>query len=603
MRISIFAKLALTFLVIVAGLLAFLGFSTSRELETSFSSLVEDREQRVARGIGLEVDLLLTGLENKLKGMADNFDLRRRLADRIAGGIAIGDRDLIARTGELRNIADIEWLWLVSPDGILLSAGHDPQAFGENLLESPGPHADRLRRALNGETVRAVAVESIAAENTFVAEVFLPIMISDRFLGREQVIGVLWGATRIDSEFMKRTADPAGGHLVALGESISPIASWQQTNEPMDPAMLEALVRGQSEINFRGETYGLATLPFPRSEAGDQAGAVNLHLLIPKSDLLLRRRTLLGSIIFEAIFGGLVAIFLAFIISKSITLPIEHLKTAVTELASGDLSRRVDVSSHDEVEDLVKAFNAMAQDLDVNTRRLVEAEKLSAWREVARRLAHEIKNPLSPIKLSIQNLVRVYRSNPSTFEPTLLETSDTILEEVDRLKMLADEFSNFARMPKPALVEADITEVLHGAASLFDRPEIGAKIEMRIADNLPRLLIDRDAMSRVLTNLLKNAVEAMQGRSGKITLGAEMVRRGDGRWIQVTVADEGVGMDEAALKQSFNPYFTTKRGGSGLGLAIVQSIVSEHGGRVLMSSELGKGTVVTIELPVVQNAG
>ena len=597
MRLSIFTKLVLTFLVIVAGLVAFLGISTGRQLETSFSQLLDVQEERVARGIGLEVDLLLSGLENQLKGMGENFDLRRRLADRMAGGISIGDRDLIARTGELRNIANIEWLWLVSPDGILLSAGHDPQAFGENLLAQKGSASEKLARALKGETVKAVAVENIAAQNTFVAEVFMPVTITDRLLGREQVIGVLWGATRIDNEFMARTAELAGGELVAVGENIAPISSLQQAGEAPDQSFLDALSKNPSEAGFRGETSGVASLNFPGLETTDPSSEVKLHLLIPKSDLLTRRRLLLASIIFEAIFGGIVAIAFAFFISKSITLPIERLKAAVADLASGDLRRSVEVHSHDKVEDLVKAFNVMADDLDANTRRLVEAEKLSAWREVARRLAHEIKNPLSPIKLSIQNLVRTYKNNPSGFEPTLTDTSETILEEVERLKKLADEFSNFARMPKPVLATGDIVEMLRASAQLFDRPDTGIAIELEFSDDLPEVMLDRDAMSRVFTNLIKNAVEAMQGRKGKITLAADSIRLGGNRWVQVTVADEGVGMDKDALKQSFNPYFTTKRGGSGLGLAIVQSIVSEHGGRVRIASEVGKGTVVTVELP------
>jgi nitrogen fixation/metabolism regulation signal transduction histidine kinase len=407
---------------------------------------------------------------------------------------------------------------------------------------------------------------------------------------------VLWGATEIDNEFMARTADLAGGQLVVMGPDIQPITSWLQSGEAMDPALMDDIARGKSETVLRGETCSLASLPFPGS--GESAyGEMRLHLLIPKSDLLARRRALLGAIIFEAVFGGLIAIVFAFLIAKSITLPVETLKNAVSGLASGDLRKRAEVSSHDEVEDLVRAFNRMADDLEVNTRRLVEAEKLSAWREVARRLAHEIKNPLSPIKLSIQNLVRVYNGNPSTFEKTLTETSDTILEEVERLKTLADEFSNFARMPKPALSAGDISEVLRGAVALFDRPEIGVKIDLHASDNLPHVMLDRDAISRIFTNLLKNAVEAMQGREGQITVSAGGVKIGDGRWVQVTVADQGVGMDENSLKQIFNPYFTTKRGGSGLGLAIVQSIVSEHNGRIRIASELGKGTIVTIEFP------
>jgi signal transduction histidine kinase len=598
MRISIFAKLALTFLVIVAGLVIFLSVSAAMELDQSFAALVKDREDRVARGIGLEVDLLLSELESRLSGMTSNFDFRTSLVDRLAGSVPPGE--LINRIVELRNIADLDYLWLVSPDGILLAAGHDPNSFGNSLLNPPGTFSDKLVRAISGETIETIGVETISAHSLFVAEVFLPVTMTDRFLGREQIIGVLWGAEVIDADFIARSADLAGAEIVAVAPGVLPLASWHDSDESIDPELLTALENTTGEISLRCESYQLATLPFPGSDSAGADAPITIHLLIPKSDLLARRRTLVGAMAVEAILGGFVAILFAFLISKSITFPIERLKTAVTALASGNLQRRVEVHSRDEVEDLVKAFNTMADELDTNTRRLVEAEKLSAWREVARRLAHEIKNPLSPIKLSIQNLVRVYKGNPAAFENTLSQTSETILEEVDRLKTLADEFSNFARMPKPILVSNDVCDVLKGTVALFDKPEIGATIEFSCLDNIPQVMLDRDAMSRVFTNLIKNAVEAMQGRQGKIKIEVTQLKSGYLRGARITIADQGVGMDTESLKQSFNPYFTTKRGGSGLGLAIVQNIVSEHKGRIRIDSEVNKGTVVTLELPAAQ---
>jgi two-component system nitrogen regulation sensor histidine kinase NtrY len=599
MRISIFAKLALTFLVTVVGLVAFIAVGSARELDQSFTELVKDREETVASGIGLEVDLLLQGVESRLKGMASNQDFRISLVDRLAGTSPEGE--LIDRVSELRNIADLDYLWLISPDGILLATGHDPNVFNNNMLEPSGTYSEKLASALHGEIVRAIGVETIFARSTFVAEVFLPVTMSDRFLGSEQIDGILWGAEVIDADFIKRSADLADAKIVVVTNDpdVEPIVSWLDPGQSIDPNLLSELTPDQSEINLDGEIYHLATIPFPRSDTMGDTTTVTLHLLIPKSDLIAQRVALLRGILLQTIIGGIIAILLAFLIAKSITLPIERLKTAVTALASGDLSRRVDVHSRDEVEDLVKSFNTMADELDANTRRLVEAEKLSAWREVARRLAHEIKNPLSPIKLSIQNLMRVYHGHPETFEKNLVDTSETILEEVDRLKTLADEFSNFARMPKPILVPSDICEILRSSVALFDKPEIGAAIVLDCQNNIPNSMLDRDAMSRVFTNLIKNAVEAMEGRQGKIRVGARHVMVGATPVVRITIADEGIGMDENALKQSFNPYFTTKRGGSGLGLAIVQSIVSEHRGRIYIESEPGKGTTVIVDIPAI----
>ena len=595
MRISIFAKLALTFLVTIAGLVTFLALSAAQELEQSFAALVQDREERVASGIGLEVDLLLDELESRLIGMKDNPDFRNSLIDRLEG--TAPERELIARAGELRNIADIDYLWLVSPTGILLAAGHDENAYNDDLLDTPGSYTENLRSALDKEIVRTIGVETIYAKSDFLAEVYLPIVTYDRFLGQERVDGVLWAAERIDPDFISRSADLAGGEIVAVATGVRPIASWLGPDDTVDPGLLSELSSGQNELVIDGTTYQIATQPFPLSGSETADSSAVLHLLIPKSDLLARRRALLGAILLEAVLGGIVAILLAFLIAKSITFPIERLKTAVTALASGDLSRRVDVHSGDEVEDLVRSFNTMADELDANTRRLVEAEKLSAWREVARRLAHEIKNPLSPIKLSVQNLNRVYRGNPDTFDKTLEETSETILEEVDRLKTLADEFSNFARMPKPVLSPNDICDVLRGSVALFDKPEIGAHIELDVAKDIPEVMLDRDAMSRVFTNLIKNAVESMEGRKGGIRIIVRNLLMGNSPWVRVIIADQGIGMNPDAIKQSFNPYYTTKRGGSGLGLAIVQNVVSEHRGRIRIESEPEVGTTVTLDLP------
>ncbi|MCX6647292.1 MAG: HAMP domain-containing protein, partial [bacterium] len=510
MRITIFAKLALTFLVIVAGLVLFLSVSAARELDQSFTDLVRDRQDQVARGIDVEVGALLSEIEGKLTGMRDNPDFRLSLSEleRVRSEISTTPnpeedssahtaenaqvQELIARVEELRDIAFLSRLWLISPDGILLAAGHDEYAFGNNLLDPPGTYSSSLEKALTGETVSMVGVETISANSIFTAEVFLPVKLVDRFLGTEQIY-VLWGAEDFDDAFIKRMSNLADAELVTRAPGLDPIVSWSEPGTPVDPGLLDALSRGVGEISLNGETYQLATLTFPRSISDSTHEQVMIDLLIPKSDLQARKRTLLAGMLVEVIIGGIVTILLAFLIAKSITLPIERLKIGVTALASGDITRRVEVHSRDEVEDLVKSFNMMADDLDTNTRRLVEAEKLSAWREVARRLAHEIKNPLSPIKLSIQNLSRVDKGNPKAFEKTLTETSETILEEVDRLKTLADEFSNFARMPKPILTPNDISELVGGSVALFDKPEIGASIELTCPNNVPSVLLDRDA--------------------------------------------------------------------------------------------------------------
>ena len=151
--------------------------------------------------------------------------------------------------------------------------------------------------------------------------------------------------------------------------------------------------------------------------------------------------------------------------------------------------------------------------------------------------------------------MRVYHGHPETFEKNLVDTSETILEEVDRLKTLADEFSNFARMPKPILVPNDICDILKSSVALFDKPEIGTSIVLDCTGKIPEAMVDRDALSRVFTNLIKNAVEAMEGRDGKIRVGAKYIMVGTTPVVRITIADEGVGMDEESLKRRMSGVF------------------------------------------------
>ena len=225
---------------------------------------------------------------------------------------------------------------------------------------------------------------------------------------------------------------------------------------------------------------------------------------------------------------------------------------------------------------------------------LIRAQKVAAWREVARRLAHEIKNPLTPIQLCAERIRRHFNSSPEPTQALVEECTSTIVGEVDSLKALVDEFSQFARMPAPRAVPTDLHALLNEALALYQGLLGEVRFERRFAEKLPKVRVDGEQIRRVVINLVDNAIEAMN-RSGVITLetqhdpGASLVR--------LIVTDDGPGIPPAEREKLFMPYYSTKRRGSGLGLAIVRRIVAEHGGTIEVGDNEPRGTKFTIELP------
>jgi two-component system nitrogen regulation sensor histidine kinase NtrY len=225
---------------------------------------------------------------------------------------------------------------------------------------------------------------------------------------------------------------------------------------------------------------------------------------------------------------------------------------------------------------------------------LIRAQKVAAWREVARRLAHEIKNPLTPIQLCAQRMQRQFATAPPETRALVDECTNTIVGEVESLKALVDEFSQFARMPAPRRVPTDLHDLLLGTLTLYDGLFEDVRIDTLFAVSLPRVRLDPDQIRRVVINLVDNAIEAFNHR-GQIVV--ETQYAADAGMVRIVVADDGPGIPPEERDKLFMPYFSTKRRGSGLGLAIVRRIVAEHGGTVEAGANQPRGTRFTIELP------
>ncbi len=225
---------------------------------------------------------------------------------------------------------------------------------------------------------------------------------------------------------------------------------------------------------------------------------------------------------------------------------------------------------------------------------LIRAQKVAAWREVARRLAHEIKNPLTPIQLCAERLRRHFAAAPPPARDLVEECTSTIVGEVESLKGLVDEFSQFARMPSPKTAPQDLAQLITDTLALYNGIFTDVRIDTRFADGLPPVRLDTEQMRRVIINLVDNAIEAME-RRGRILV--ETQRDAGNGVARIVIADDGPGIPPAEREKLFLPYYSTKRRGSGLGLAIVRRIVAEHGGSIDVGDNVPRGTRFTIELP------
>jgi len=284
-------------------------------------------------------------------------------------------------------------------------------------------------------------------------------------------------------------------------------------------------------------------------------------------------------------------------VAGRVTRPVESLAAAARQVAAGNWTVRVNPGSGDELGQLARAFNLMTQQLIEQRERLVQAERVAAWRELARRLAHELKNPLFPLQITVENLLQARASAPAQFDEVFRESTSTLLAELANLRTIVGRFSDFAKMPAPDFQTVDVNEAVRRAVKLFEaRPnaslESAVSIQMDLEDKVQPIRADPDLLHRVLQNLILNAFDAMPS-GGTLTLRTRAAADG----VSLEVCDTGKGLTQEECERLFTPYYTTKQYGTGLGLAIVQSVVSDHGGRISVESQPDQGTTFLIDLP------
>ncbi|MGF1585257.1 MAG: ATP-binding protein [Bacteroidales bacterium] len=379
-------------------------------------------------------------------------------------------------------------------------------------------------------------------------------------------------------------------NLALIGEQMNPQA--------YSGMLLEKSARFVHKESISNLSYLSAYVPFTNTH-NEVLAYLNLPYFTRQSVLRKEIYTLVVAVANIYAILILITILIAVIVSNTITKPLQLIQDRLGELSIGKTNEQIDYESDDEIGSLIKEFNRMVAELENSAVLLARSERESAWREMAKQIAHEIKNPLTPMKLSIQHMQRAWKDNIDNWEVLFKNTSRNLVEQIDHLSSIATAFSNFAKLPTTTRGKVDIINEISNSASLFSNT---ANIDISInLNNIDKLYVITDKMhlNRVFINLLKNAIQAIpKNRQGKITI--ELTREKDMAFV--TVSDNGYGVPPEAREKMFTPNFTTKSAGMGLGLAIVKSIVEQSGGNVGYTSEFQKGSSFYFSLPVADNS-
>lgn len=492
----------------------------------------------------------------------------------------------------------IDFLDIVADDGTLISSSEWPARFGykndwvnaEPDWNSKGAFLSRV------DTPDAVDLGLLAVRTIRIGEKRL----------------FLIGGERLDQKFLGTLVLPEGMRTLLYRNLENGFVPSELT-DPRGPAsqselfsaMIAEVQKNRRELQ---RTVNSGVAPNTNSETfnaiplvGRDSDLLGVLLVGSSRQNLIEMLTFIRAL--ALLVGGgviLLGLILGWWVSARVTRPIEELAAGARDVAAGHWAARVEVRSRDEIGQLADAFNEMTRQLAEQRERLVQTERVAAWRELARRLAHELKNPLFPLQLTVENLQRAREQTSDQFDEIFFESTATLRAELENLKNIVGRFSDFAKMPPPEFEPVDMNELVRGAVKLFEpqlapvgRPPITP--ELYLDENLPRLQADPTLLRRAIENLILNSLDAMPA-GGMLTV--RTAHRTGAVRIEVTDTGEGLTPEECA--RLFTPYYTTKRHGTGLGLAIVQSVVSDHNGRIEVESAPGAGTTFRIELPMEQ---
>ena len=412
------------------------------------------------------------------------------------------------------------------------------------------------------------------------------------------------GGIRLDRNFLSTLKLPAGMRVMLYenvdpGAALSPerfIAAETLLPEPQRlQELIQMVQRSRREASLAVTWQSGASEIFHAFPLSGERGQLLGILLVGNSrqSYMDFRNQIRSAALIAAGTGLLLAILLSSWAAARVTRPVEELARASQQVARGDWSASVGVKSEDEIGQLAESFNRMTRDLADQRERLVQAERVAAWRELARRLAHELKNPLFPLQLTVENLQRARERDPEQFDEIFQESAATLLAEVANLKNIVSRFSEFSKMPQPCFQAVSLNDLVEKAILVFEAQlERSGIVCVRDFSAPETIAADPDLLHRAISNLISNAIEAMPSGG---TLTVRTRAKGE---AYVEISDTGPGLSDEAAANLFTPYHTTKPHGTGLGLSMVQSIVTDHGGRISVNSKPGHGATFIIELPL-----
>ena len=389
--------------------------------------------------------------------------------------------------------------------------------------------------------------------------------------------------------------DPKGN---LLATSRAEIFDQGMQGEKMNPLAYDKMAKEkQAEFihreNIGNLSYISAYVPFVNAE-NKLLAFLNLPYFTRQNVLRNDMTTLVVAVVNIYVLLILITIGMAVIISDQITRPLRLIQQKFSEIKLGKKNELIVYKGRDEIAGLVDEYNRMVKELVKSLEMLTRSERESAWREMAKQIAHEIKNPLTPMKLSVQHLQRSWKDNRENFEEFLDKMTRTLIEQIDNLSFIASEFSNFAKMPKAFNEEINIVESIRSTLTLFANTE---NIDFVFDHERDEILVfaDKEQLSRVFINLIKNAIQSIpESRKGKIVINAVLT----GNSVRISLADNGKGIPEELQGKLFTPSFTTKSSGMGLGLSIVKNIIESFSGNITFKTKVNHGTTFQIELPV-----
>ena len=566
--------------------------TVSSSARGSFATLDEQRTAALVAQFRSEFKVEGDQVGLRLDRIAASDTIVRMAAD--GGGARRDHAAYVNEAAPLAAAQGLDFLDLVSADGTIISSAHWPARFGyrhswvsPSLIHSRATEEFLQAVELPEEiTLGLVAVHKVGAGNSSV---------------------YLAGGRRLDREFLQSLVLPPGMRVL-LYRNLEPELSARQLVDPSGAAsqapVLVPLIARVRETGLEASEYiewpdgpeTMSALPL----AGRGAGVLGV-LLVGSSGRELA--ALVRHIRWSGVaFGGLGLIFgfvLSYVVASRVTRPVEQLAAAARSVADGDWNVDLGhVRASGELGALADAFETMTRELGDQRERLIQAERVAAWRELARRLAHELKNPLFPMRITLDNLQRARSLPPGEFDEVFSEGMTTLTTGLNSLTTVVGRFSDFSRMPAPEFSEVSPNAIVKQSVALCEAqldapgsPPIHVTLDLDAAAGTIRG--DGEQLGRAMHNLLLNAIDAMPA-GGEL---AVRTRRSDDV-VHIEVADSGLGLTEEEARRLFTPYYTTKQHGTGLGLVIVQSIVADHAGTIRVEGAPGQGATFHITLPV-----